>query len=1255
MRSCLDPQTGQEWNLRARKSPRCEKFRDLRDIVAYTRVEMPELTEWTFAADAAKWMTMWLHGRKSMPFTEAKVEQKSSGSLKRRDLSLLDRDGKKALTGEIRFPDAKDGQTPYNARLVTDARRKAARAGAPFFFTWNINRLLLWPTQGEHEVAVFDVVRIRRHEELEFASVERQIREEFIPRFLEKYAAIYKGEEATGVRPLDQLFISRLESALQSIANIIFADALELCGTNKTFKKQLDSWMKAQEWLLSDDEQLLRDNVDRATRLASYITANKLVFYQALRRNRRFNLPKLELLPQVDSAEHLLTHFRGLFDQAKIVTRDYQTIFDGGFIDRVPFITDKVVDRWRSLVKLLNDFDFRQFGQDVIGHIFEDLLSPEERHRWGQHYTQPVIVDVINAFCIRRGDAVVLDPASGSGTFPVRAYARKKFLSPSSSHAKLLEQLYACEISDYAAHLSALNLATRDLIDGENFPRVARADFFDTRPDVPFCSVPDATKDVGTEATQDIYLKAVDAVIGNPPYLRQEEIGKENKKNYTETVKGEWPGLKLSGRSDLHIYFWPHASQLLPEGGYFGFLTSASWLDVEYGFHLQRWILQNFELIAVLESMCEPWFTGARVATTVAILRRCSDPNKRAQNPVHFVQLRKPLKDLLANDSTETGRQEAAQQLRDLIESAKTDVRTEGYRILVVPQQKLWDDGCKLGQITAGKEDDEEENETNGSLQEETAAYRTGVGYLGGKWGVYLRAPDLYFELMEEFGDQFAPLGEIAEVRRGVTSGCDDFFMPLDITQDALQETNVAEFRQRYRCNREDVVRRKVRVVRAGDGSEHPIEARYLKPEVHSLMTIESVRFSQTQTQRVMLLVDESLDVLKGTHVLAYIRYGQRETFGGDLPASKRETCASRPRWYDVANYPKGSIILPKLVQYRHIAAWNSDNLPVNCALMVVEAKDADRNKALAAVLNSTLVAFVKPYFSRKLGNEANTQLDVYAANILPVPNVAQMPEKTIEVLAAAFDAFGDRPVTQLVEQRLLDIRTVAVLKGQEAEPGELPVELQRPDRQALDRAVLRAIGIPENEGGKFLERLYREVTLFWNSARIVEIQAMENRKRAKKGRVASPREVAQEIFDSIEPAQIRRFPNDFLPDQEPADTVELPEGKAKLYESADFYDASALGVGKTKITLRHRAQAELAKLYADLHRTGFVKLSVEAKSCDRMRRDWERYAGEMQTIFQALATERTDDEERQEAIVLELNRLLRNPSQAKASQVSQV
>ena len=41
------------------------------------------------------------------------------------------------------------------------------------------------------------------------------------------------------------------------------------------------------------------------------------------------------------------------------------------------------------------------------------------------------------------------------------------------------------------------------------------------------------------------------------------------------------------------------------------------------------------------------------------------------------------------------------------------------------------------------------------------------------------------------------------------------------------------------------------------------------------------------------------------------------------------------------------------------------------------------------------------------------------------------------------------------------------------------------------------------------------------------------------------------------------------------------------------------------------------------------------------MRRDWESYASDMQTIFRELASERTEDEDRQDAIVEELNRLL--------------
>ena len=214
--------------------------------------------------------------------------------------------------------------------------------------------------------------------------------------------------------------------------------------------------------------------------------------------------------------------------------------------------------------------------------------------------------------------------------------------------------------------------------------------------------------------------------------------------------------------------------------------------------------------------------------------------------------------------------------------------------------------------------------------------------------------------------------------------------------------------------------------------------------------------------------------------------------------------------------------------------------------------------------------------------------------------------------------------------------------------PVELPGELIAADRRELDDAALELIGICDaKERSSVRERLYRDVALFYRQVRLLELQAIENKKRAKKGRMASPSEVAQEIFESLEPAQLRRFPGDFLPDREPLDTIELPEGKANLYDRGDFYDANALAVGKGKITLRHRAQAELAKLYAELHLTGFIKLPVEGKLCDRMRRDWVQYAEEMRAVFQSLATERTDDEERQEAIIAELNRLLLNPLQA--------
>ncbi len=53
---------------------------------------------------------------------------------------------------------------------------------------------------------------------------------------------------------------------------------------------------------------------------------------------------------------------------------------------------------------------------------------------------------------------------------------------------------------------------------------------------------------------------------------------------------------------------------------------------------------------------------------------------------------------------------------------------------------------------------------------------------------------------MVQFGDRFAPLGELAEVRFGVKSGKDEFFFPRDASRECLDKFRTFhEFRRECR------------------------------------------------------------------------------------------------------------------------------------------------------------------------------------------------------------------------------------------------------------------------------------------------------------------------------------------------------------------------------------------------------------------------------------------------------------------------
>ncbi len=110
----------------------------------------------------------------------------------------------------------------------------------------------------------------------------------------------------------------------------------------------------------------------------------------------------------------------------------------------VAYAGDAATRAWDGLVGGIKGVDLSGLGLDVLGGIFERLLSPEE-HRFGQHFTNPQLVDLLIAASLTKRDHVVLDPASGGGTFLVRAYERLRQLGE-SDHLVLLSQVYGNDI-----------------------------------------------------------------------------------------------------------------------------------------------------------------------------------------------------------------------------------------------------------------------------------------------------------------------------------------------------------------------------------------------------------------------------------------------------------------------------------------------------------------------------------------------------------------------------------------------------------------------------------------------------------------------------------------------------------------------------------------------------------------------------------------------------------------------------------------
>lgn len=283
--------------------------------------------------------------------------------------------------------------------------------------------------------------------------------------------------------PLDDVFVQRLRSFHRYITPFIHRTLIEKLRDDVKFKEEYVRWLKSQLFEYSDEIN------EKIAEQMAYLLVNKIAFYKTL----ETQIPSLPELKGVYATEgrEFSQRLSQYFDR---VRRDigYTAIFERTILDEVG-LPSKLIQTLNDFIEELGTYNLAKIQSDVLGRVYEELIPADERHRLGQYYTPPPIVELIVEMCIESPNDKVLDPACGSGSFLVKAYHKLKdlkikenpFGNEAELHRELLNQLYGIDINPFPAQLSAINLAVRNLkVKSENINLIV-SDFFKIVPSHP--------------------------------------------------------------------------------------------------------------------------------------------------------------------------------------------------------------------------------------------------------------------------------------------------------------------------------------------------------------------------------------------------------------------------------------------------------------------------------------------------------------------------------------------------------------------------------------------------------------------------------------------------------------------------------------------------------------------------------------------------------------------------------------------------
>jgi adenine-specific DNA-methyltransferase len=237
--------------------------------------------------------------------------------------------------------------------------------------------------------------------------------------------------------------------------------------------------------------------------------------------------------------------------------------------------------------------------------VFELIIDPKDKQINGAVYTPDFIVDYIVDNIISKA-GTVCDPACGSGAFLVGSLKRLNKLTKEPL-IKLIEQnLFGIDLLEYSIRRTKIMLALYAILNGEDKSDIRFnlkvADSLETNWDAAF-------------SNSKVGYKKFDYVVGNPPYVRIQDLGEKLKKRLS--VKWKTTG---DGNFNLYFPFFETGMHLISENGSLGYIVPNNYFTSLAGLKLRQYLHDKKKIRRIINFNHLKLFQNASTYTCITLI-----------------------------------------------------------------------------------------------------------------------------------------------------------------------------------------------------------------------------------------------------------------------------------------------------------------------------------------------------------------------------------------------------------------------------------------------------------------------------------------------------------------------------------------------------------------------------------------------------------------------------------------------------------